>query len=107
MPLPSAVVAAKNWPHTAKKSDFKKWYDAKLVASNALQVSVQTKSWDRLQTWNPLTDELRPLINTYVSNVVDKISLNAEEAKLAKDHVSWDIMMICLEEEYKDLLRGA
>src|SRR5579863_3845111 len=101
--LPSGVKPAKDWNQAARSSGTKKWGNCQLMARNALQVSVQNRSWQRMQEWNPLAGELRPLILAFVDTLLPRLSLTNELLKNVKNSVSWDIICICFEEEYRDM----
>ncbi len=63
----------------------------------------QLRHWQRREEWNPSADELRPLIQSFVDALHVRTGIEAGVAEKIKSDVSWDIMGICFEEEYKDL----
>src|SRR5262249_28382084 len=72
-PLPQSVKPVKTWRDATKECCSKKWENCRLIASNALFDQVQRKSWERGQEWNPLAEELRPMIVKFVETLVPKI----------------------------------
>ncbi len=75
-----------------------------MAASNTLFDSVQRKNWFRGQEWNPLVEELRPLILAFVDRLLPKVPLPEEDASRVKHVLSWDLMGLCLEEEFRDVV---
>jgi hypothetical protein len=104
-PLPPSVSDAKSWTHAVKEYDSRKWENCRLMARNALQRFVEQQNWGRRQDWNPLSDELRPKIVSFIEELLPKTGLPAEVTKKVKDNLSWDIMFICLEQEYSDVVK--
>ena len=52
----------------------------------------------------PTPDEHQFSIDDYVDSMLLKSSLNEVERKSVKAKISWDLMFICFEEEYRDLV---
>lgn len=102
-PLPLSVTPVLSWPAASGECHSLKWRNSKLMARNTLFRMVQEKSWTRRQEWGPLSDELRPLILSFVDGLLPKFPLQGKALKNIRDSLSWDIMLICFEEEYKDL----
>ena len=101
-PLPPSVTSAGSWTHALKECNSSKWENCRLMARNALQRFVEQRNWGRTQDWNPLTNELRPKIASFVDELLSKSPLSPETASKIRHKLSWDIMMICLEHEYRD-----
>ncbi len=102
--LPNSVTTVDTWTKAIKQCNMPKWESSRLRARNALQIAVNKASWDRTQEWNPLAKELSPAIDDYVDSMLLKSSLNEVERKSVKAKISWDLMFICFEEEYRDLV---
>jgi hypothetical protein len=102
-PLPASVTSVNNWLAAAKICRSHKWETCQLMARNTLQRFTEN-NWNRSQEWNPITDELRPLILSFVDKLLPKFPLQGKALKNVKDALSWDIMFICLEHEYRDLV---
>ncbi len=108
-PLPLTVSKVKNWSQAAKSCGFLKWGNNQLMARNALQERIEKQypklgMWERMQEWNPLCEELRPIIHTFVDTLLPKIPVKDKGLKDIKGSVSWDIMFLCLEVEYADVV---
>ena len=104
-PLPSSVKAIGNWTDALNAcSEAHKWENCRLMARNALQGLLEERCWERTEDWNPLADELRPLIVAFCDRELPQKVASAEIVRKIKDDVAWDIMAICLEEEFKDVV---
>jgi hypothetical protein len=107
--LPSTVSSIKNWTQAAKSCGFVKWQNNKLMAGNALQEAIQKQypkpgMWERMQEWNPLCEELYPHINSLLDTLSPKIPLKDKSLKNVKNSLSWDILAICMETEFNDIV---
>jgi hypothetical protein len=74
------------------------------MARNALQGLVEQRCWSRTNDWNPLADELRPLIVSFVESALPNSAVPQKIAEKIKHKIAWDIMFICLEHEYRDVV---
>jgi len=109
-PLPSQVSKVESWPQAAKTCGFIKWKNTKLHARNILQRGITDQfpkpgMWERMQEWNPLCEELRPVIISFVEGLVSRVPLDNKGRKGVKDGVSWDLLFICLECHFQDIVR--
>jgi hypothetical protein len=104
-PLVGDVRSVGSWPRASKECSSRKWENCCLMARNALFRGVQTKSWDRAQEWGPLSDELRPLIISSVDTLLPEAGIPERYRDKVKNQLSWDIMLICFEHEYGDLVK--
>lgn len=109
--LPPSVTPISSWPAAAKMCRSKKWATCQLMARNALQGAIEARYpegiqfWHRMQEWNPLSDELRPLILSFVDDLLSKFPLKGNTLKNVRDALSWDLMAICIEHEFRDLVK--
>jgi hypothetical protein len=107
--LPTTVSSVKNWTQAAKSCGFLKWRNNTLMARNALQNAIEKQypkpgMWERSEEWNPLGQELRPTIHAFIDNLLSKIAVKDKELKNIKNSISWDIMFMCLEIEFSDIV---
>ena len=87
-----------------------KWSNFTLHARNAIQRGITKQypkpgMWERFQDWNPLAQELRPLIHSFVKNLLVQIPLPDKPKVEIEGSVSWDIMLICFECEFSDVVK--
>jgi hypothetical protein len=111
-PLPNTVVRVNSWKIAAMECSKPKWENFTLHARNAIQQGIQGQypkqgMWERFQEWNPLTDELRPVLVSIAEQLTSQLPLSDELKKEVKGSVSWDTMGICLECEFSDILKPA
>ena len=104
-PLPNTVSSITTWRDAAKNCNLVKWKNNKLVARNVLQEVVQARSWERMQAWNPICQEVDPIIMAFAENLVQNLDLASKDRNGVKECIVWDIGMICLEKEFEDLLK--
>ena len=103
-PLPPSVTAVSHWKDADMVCSSPKWEACRLMARNALQMGVNKRNWNRLQEWNPLVKELRPVVRSFVDSILSPAPLNATTHKNIMDCISWDLMGIFLELEYSDIV---
>jgi hypothetical protein len=111
-PLPDSVFQLNSWKIAAKECSKLKWENFTLHARNAIQNGITSQypkpgMWERLQEWNPLTDELRPILVSFAEQLTSQLPLSDELKKEVKGSVSWDTMGMCLECEFSDILKPA
>ena len=112
-PLPPTVSSVKTWAQAAKSCGFLKWGNNQLMARNALQGQIESRYpedrvnhffWHRFQEWNPIVQEVRPVIHAFTDDLLTKIPIKDKGLKNIRNSVSWDMMFICLEIEYSDIV---
>lgn len=74
------------------------------MAPNLLQRRIEQARCEARDDWNPLTDELRPLIVSSVETLLPKTCVPATFIPKIRHKLSWDIMFICLEFHYRSLV---
>ena len=74
------------------------------MARNALQRFAEARSWNRAQEWNNLAQEIRPLIISFLKGSLSKSRVPENLRANLMDDLCWDIMGICFEEEYRDVV---
>jgi|GEM_PF-1263285 len=112
-PLPSTVTPSKSWTAAAKMCRSWKWETCQLMARNALQGKIQARYpedtvnhyfWHRCEEWNPLVVEVEPLVHSFVDGLLQKFPMQGTALKNVRDDISWDILVICLEFEFRDIV---
>jgi hypothetical protein len=109
-PLPTTVSRVDTWPRAAKTCGFLKWENNRIMARNTLQGGITDQfpkpgMWERMQEWNPLINELDPIIEPFVGDLLQKIPLNDKDRQKVKDEVVGDIKLIFLETHYQDIVK--
>ena len=103
-PLPPSVSQINTWTKAVKECNSNKWENCRLMAGNTLQRFVEQRRWERTRDWNPVTDELRPPIISFVTTLLEAKKIPPEIANKIRHKLSWDIMGICLEYEFRDVV---
>ena len=113
-PLPSTVTRVDTWPRAAKTCGVLKWENCQLQARNALQRRITARFpedtvkhyfWHRLQEWNPLVDELRPLLRSSIDSLLTRVPLKGATGHIVKANVLSDLQRICMETHYQDIVK--
>jgi hypothetical protein len=112
-PLPPNVSKVQDWYQAARKCSLSKWDNCQLQATNALKGRIEARFpedrvknhfWHRLQEWNPLVKELDSILNRFVDSSRVKISLKNENFINVRNTVRWDLVSICLETNFQDIV---
>jgi len=81
------------------------WEDLCLEAINIYRERLVERSPGILRDWNSKVDELKtvtiPFVRERISNVINEHAL----PKVFEDTVHWDILHLCLESEYAEILK--
>ena len=113
-PLPSTVSRVGTWSQAARTCGFLTWENSTLQARNALQGRIQARYpedrvkhyfWHRMEEWNPLGEELKPILIPFVEGLVSKLSLSDKDRKTVRNNINWDLLFICLESHYQDIVK--
>jgi hypothetical protein len=92
------------WAAAVDACRSREWEKAQLLARNFLQREVERAQWNRMDEWNLIADELRDEIRGIVSKALSKTCLESEGFDLVRDSASWDLMSICFEVNYSDIV---
>ena len=113
-PLPCTVSRVGTWSQAAKTCGFVKWENCQLQARNALKGRIEARYpedtvkhyfWHRFQEWNPLVDELRPLLRSSIDSLLTRVPLKGATGHIVKANVLSDLQCICLETHYQDIVK--
>jgi len=103
-PLPHVVTRVSDWSTVLAKSNMLKWENCRLMARNALYGALQERARIRSDDWNSLVEELRPRILRFVDGFTPGTKVSADVLDKVRPMVSWDLMLICFEFEYRDIV---
>src|SRR5260221_2339875 len=103
-PMPLTVKRVTSWKASVDEKATRRWDRCTLMARNALQTAIELRAWQRSEQWNRLVDELRPKIATFIDKVIPNTCVPAEYIQLIKGTLRWDILGICFEEEFRDVV---
>ncbi len=101
----SALVAAvDSWAAAVETCASRKWKTCRIMARNTLQRSVEERSWERSEDWNPVVRELRPHIRSFVASLLVRVPVGERYRKALGDDLTWDLLGMCLESNYADIV---
>lgn len=80
------------------------WSSVQLQVKNRIARDVRQKNYDRSDEWNGIAAELRKAIATVVANSVEPVAKKFQLKSDFQGAVSWDMLMICLETEFSDVI---
>jgi hypothetical protein len=113
-PLPSTVTRLNSWSAAARMCRSHKLETCQLMARNALQRKIESRYpedkinhyfWHRFQEWNPLVQEIRPLVHSFIDALLPKIPVPQNDLVGIKNDLSWNITAICLEASFEDIVK--
>ena len=109
-PLPPDVEAEDHRETAILHCISRKWENCRLQARNALQRKIERKYqedlkfWERAEEWNPICQKLRPRIKEFTASLQSKPTPLSAEIDRIKNDLEWDILLICLEYEFQDIV---
>jgi hypothetical protein len=105
LPVSGCITGVPSRQTAAKYCCSQHWKNCRLMARNVLNTAINRAAWERAQMWNPLIDELQPLISGFLADVTfDKVN-GLPFADKVRSEISRDMLMICLESEYEDVVK--
>src|SRR6058998_1125109 len=104
-PIEGPVTKVDNWPLAVEVCNKKrKWENCRLMAKNALQRFAYQRDWNRAQEWNPLVQELHPLIDRFIETLFTNPIIPTHVLKKVEADLRWDFLGMCVEYSYRDLV---
>ena len=79
-----------------------------MMARNAIQNRIQDQfpkpgMLERLQEWNPLGEETKPMIDSLLDSLMQKVPLADEPKTKVRNRIQFDLFYILLECEFSDI----
>ncbi|HXE42593.1 MAG TPA: hypothetical protein VN516_06175 [Candidatus Baltobacteraceae bacterium] len=99
-PIDGDYIQVKNWKQAVELCVDDVWSSVQLQAKNEMAQQITLKNYERSIEWNAIAAELRPQIVALAESVANKFNLN----KNFKNSFSWDLIMLCRETEFSDLM---
>lgn len=103
-PISNSITTVDSWPSAIKFYTSVKWENCRLMARNVLQRLTEQRSWHRSNEWNSLIDEIQPVIELSLDAILPKVDVPPAFIAKIKPQLSRDIKLICLENEYSDIV---
>jgi hypothetical protein len=107
-PLPDSVTAISDWKAAIRECSTLMWANSQLMARNAIQAGIERQYpnlalWERFQEWNPLCEEARPLIISFVDSLLARVPVSESLRGKLRPNLQWDFLLICIETEFIDI----
>lgn len=103
-PEPGNHLTVESWPMAVESCGGEVWSSVQLQIKNRIAREVRLRNYERAQEWNGIAAELRKAIAVVAMNAIEPIAAKFKLKADFRGSVSWDMLMICMETEYSDLL---
>jgi len=99
-----AAIVLSSWPEAIGYCSSIEWENLCLEASNQLRERLLKTSKDRFVKWNDIAIELKKTTRPFVRQKIEPIVREQRLPKMFEDTVQWDILGVCMEAEYADVV---
>lgn len=100
----SDYLTASNWTEAVELSAGEVWSSVQLQIKNRIAGDVRKRDYKRSEEWNAIAAELRSEVAVIAATAVTPIEKAFRLKADFRGAVSWDMLMICLETEFSDLM---
>jgi hypothetical protein len=98
-----AAVVLSSWYEAVESCSSPEWENLCLEAANQYRARLAERSPERLEKWNDLVAELKPVTMALVNEKTRQVIQENDLPKTFLDAVNWDILHLCMEAEYADV----
>ena len=98
------ITPLKNWVVAATECGSRRWSNCQLIARNSLCRIVEERASERAKLWNSTVTQLRPRIVDFTDSLTSISELPVTLRRAVSGSISWDILFICMEFEYRDVV---
>jgi hypothetical protein len=92
------------WKAAIKSCSSTAWENFTLEAANNLRVRILKVAPERFKLWNEVIDIVKPFSQALVQDKISGILAAENLPKAVSDCVEWDILHLCVEAEYSDVV---
>lgn len=92
------------WQDAVESCASDTWSSVQLQVKNRIAREVRQKSYARSEEWNDIAAELRTGIADIVAASVEPLGKRLGLKPDLQGAVSWDLLMICMETEFSDVI---
>ena len=103
-PLEGYHLPVENWQQAVDLSAAEVWSSVQHQVKNHIADEVTSRNYCRSEEWNKIAAELRKGIAIVEINSIEPVVRNFRLKPDFRGAVSWDMLMICLETEFSDLI---
>ncbi len=97
------AVVLSSWEETIASCASIEWENLLLEATNQYREKLASRSLDRFQQWNVITEELKVVTMPLVARKIERVVTDNGLPKVFEDTVQWDILGVAMEAEYADV----
>ena len=94
----------RNWEEAVDSCGGAIWSSVQHQVKNRIAGDVTQRDYGRSEEWNGVAAELRKAIAVVVAKSVELVATRFKLKPDFQGAVSWDMLMICMETEYSDLV---
>lgn len=102
-----AVTVLSSWEQAVESCSSQEWEDLCLENANRLRRQVRRHSVDDFERWNDLVDQIKPTTEALVERKIADVVREHHLPKTFSDDIRWQILHICMETEYSDIVPPA
>jgi len=101
------AVVLSSWQEALESSESDEWQNLCLEAANQLRERILERSRERLLQWNEIVDDLKKVTIPFVRRKIEAVVQTHHLPVCFEDTVQWDILHLCMESEYADVVAPA
>src|SRR6185437_10721626 len=98
------AVVLTSWNQAIEHAKDMDWQNLRLKAANKLRVKLLKQSAERFNKWSDIVDDLKSTTIPFVKQKIDTVVRENSLPKAFEDAVQWDILHVCMESEFADLV---
>lgn len=98
------VEYARDWADAERLCSQSIYQNLKIEAANELRLRVLKRDKSRFEKWNEVARTVRPFAKAVVADKTAESFAHGQLKKSTIDTMNWDIIHLCLESEYLDLV---
>jgi len=99
-----AAVVLSSWDEAVEHCSSLEWENLCLEMSNRLSEKILQKSKERFVKWNDIAIELKQTTIPFVRRKIESVVQDHHLPKVFEDTVQWDVLALCMETEYADVV---
>ncbi|WP_156647822.1 hypothetical protein [Methylobacterium sp. Leaf87] len=97
-------IFVKNWEEAHSYASSIAWENLKIEAANRIRIQLLSRNKRRFNEWNMVASTIRPFAIALVKDKFESIDLNAAFSEKIASNTRWDIIHLCMECEYLDII---
>lgn len=98
------IIVLSSWGEAMEHCQSPDWGALKLEAANRYRERLIERSKERFELWNIIAKGLKSTTIPFVSRMLEEVIRKNNLPKAFQDTVQWDVLHLCMEAEYADVL---